>query len=84
MVEAVDANMVASKMVIELVKNVLKVVAEVIVTRMVTATILEQIATQQEKITIPMLLSTALWEETQHIAFVSHRNHKMGQILLII
>ena len=71
-------------MVVDVAEDVLKVVAAVIVTRMVTAPIWEQIAEHQEKITIPLLLSTALWEETQHIAFVSHRNHKMGQILLII
>ena len=63
MVEAVDAIMVAAEMVVDVVEDVLKVVAAVIVTHMVTATIWEQIATHQEKITIPLLPSTTCWEE---------------------
>ena len=43
MVEAVDADMVTAEMVVDVVEDVLKVVAAVIVTRMVTATIWEKI-----------------------------------------
>ena len=80
MVKAVDADVVAAEMVVDIVEDVLKVVAAVIVTRMVTATIWEKIATHQEKITIPLLPLTTFWEEAQDVAFGSHRNYKMGQI----
>ena len=80
MVEAVDADVFGAEMVVDVVEEVLKVVAAVIVTRMVTATIWEQIATHQDKITILMLPSTTCWEEAQHVAFGSHRNYKTGQI----
>ena len=47
MVEAVDADMVAAEMVVYMVEDILKVVAAVIVTHILTATIWEQIATHQ-------------------------------------
>ena len=80
MVEAVDAEMVTAEMVVDVVEDVLKVVAAVIVTRMVTAPIWEQIAEHQEKITILLLPSTTCWEEGQHIDFGSHQNDNIGQI----
>ena len=75
-----DADVVAAEMVVDVVEDVLTVVAAVIVTHMVTATIWEKIAEHQEKITTPLLLSTTCWEEAQQIAFGSHKNDKMGQI----
>ena len=63
MVDAVGADVVASEMVVDVVEDVIKVMAEVIVTRMVTATIWEKIATHQDKITIPLLPSKTCWEE---------------------
>ena len=80
MVKDVDADVVAAEMVVELVKDVLKVVAAVIFTRMVTATIWEKVATHQDKITILLIPSTRCWEEAQHVASGSHLNYKMGQI----
>ena len=50
------------------------------VTRMVTATIWENIVEHQDKIAIPLLPSKKSWEEAQHIAFVSHQNYKMVHI----
>ena len=47
MVKAVDADMVAAEMVVYMVDYILKVVAAVIVTHILTATIWEQIATHQ-------------------------------------
>ena len=76
--------MVVAEMVVDVVKDVLTVLAAVIVTHMVTATILEQIAEHQEKITTLLLHSTTCWEEAQHIAFGSDQNDNMGQIQLII
>ena len=75
-----DADVVAAEMVVDVVEDVLKGVASVIVTRMVTATIWEKISEHREKITIPLLPSTTCWEEAQRIAFGSHQNDKMGQI----
>ena len=63
MVEAVDADVVAAEMVMDVVKDVLTVVAAVIATHMVTTTIWEQIVEHQEKITTPLLPSTTCWEE---------------------
>ena len=80
MVKAVDADVVAAEMVVDEVEDILKVVAAAIVTRMVTETIWEKIATHQEKTTILLLPSTTWCEEVQHVTFVSHRNDKMGQI----
>ena len=80
MVEAKDADVVAPEMVVDVIEDVLKLVAAVIVTPMVTATILEQIAEHQEKIKIPLIPSTTCWEEAQHISFGSHQNDKMGHI----
>ena len=80
MVEAVDVDVVAAEMVVNVVDDVFKVVAAVIVTHMVTATIWEKILEHQERIKIPLLPSTTFWEEAQHIAFESHQNDKMGQI----
>ena len=80
MVEAVDVDVIAAGMVVAVVQDVLTVVAAVIATHMVTATIWEQIAEHQEKITTPLLPSTTFWGEAQHIAFGSHQNDKMGQI----
>ena len=79
-IEAVGADVVASEMVVDVAEDVLKVVAAVIVTRMVTAPIWEQIAEHQEKITIPLLPSTTCWVEGQHIDFGSHQNDNIGQI----
>ena len=62
MVEAVDADVVAAEMVMDVVENVLKVVAAVIGTRMVTAKFWEKNSEHQDKITIPLLPSTTCWE----------------------
>ena len=75
-----DVGVVAAEMVVDVVQDVLTVVAAVIVTHMVTATIWEKISEHQEKITTPLLPSTTCWEEVQHIAFGSHQNYNMGQI----
>ena len=80
MVEDVDADVVAEEMVLDVVEDVLTSVAAVIITHMIPATIWEQIAGHQEKITTPLIPSTTCWEEAQHIAFGSHQNDKMGQI----
>ena len=80
MVEAVDVDVIAAGMVVDVVQDVLTVVAAVIVTHMVTATIWEKIAEHQEKITTPLLPSTTCWEEAQHIAFGSHQSDEMGNI----
>ena len=84
MVEAVDADVFGAEMVVDVVKAILKVVAAVIVTCMVTETIWEQIATHQDKSTISLLPPTTCWEEAQHVDFGSHQNDKKGQMYLVI
>ena len=47
MVEAVDTDVIAADMVVDVVEDVLKVVEAVIITRVVTATIWDKFSTHQ-------------------------------------